>query len=77
MISETLKQNGFKQLFPFVEAFVKDNIHVNVCYVLKREDKLEDALTSPLGIKVTKFDLPKATTKIFKNHKNALKYILE
>jgi hypothetical protein len=77
-IIEILKENGFEQMFPFVEAFRKDNIHVNVFYqVNDRKDKLEDAICYPLGIKVTKFNLPKAEIKIFKSQENALKYIFE
>lgn len=77
-IIETLKENGFEQMFPFVEAFIKGNIHVNICYQIKRNDVLEDTdRSSVFGIKVTKFNLPNATTKIFRNESNALKYILE
>lgn len=78
MISDILKQKGFNQLFPFVEAFSKDNIHVNICYQMKRNDVFEDTDRSSIfGIKVTKFDLPKVTVKIFRNESNAIEYILK
>jgi len=36
-IIEILKENGFEQMFPFVEAFIKGNIHVNVSIKLMIE----------------------------------------
>lgn len=77
---QLLINEGFNQMFPFVDQFQKRindtcAISVHTSYLIKRTDISEDYEKGVFYYKITVINLPNKETKIFKNIENALKYI--
>ena len=80
LIMQLLINEGFNQMFPFVDQFQKRindtcAINVHTSYLIKRTDISEDYENGVFYYKITVINLPNKETKIFKKIENALKYI--